>query len=368
MKKKKNKQLLSSKTLIIGQGFFIFSLISYTIYYSEYHREKRASNPQTSTSHLYFIASSESSLDFEKESERLPEFSMQEDSRRTDISRNTSFLLADASETLPKKSDKPVLKDSPCLALLTIRNTEGRGIGYNHGYSTLEGLIFPIHTDNNLWPFLDLRFHYFNNNEFSANGGIGVRYNADKQKIIYGLNVYYDYRSDHHQSLNFNQIGFGFELLWKQLDFRLNGYLPLEKEKTVKRSVFSDPSGEYISAREQVRVALSGLNAEFGRSIVKVKNLTIYGAIGPYYYRANDFCNTFGGQFRLNMRIAKYITLEGRVTYDHLFNTRGEGIIGLNFPLGCPKSNKSTQNRLTQHVQRNEIIVLDKFIKWKTNF
>ena len=54
------------------------------------------------------------------------------------------------------------------------RHTEANGVGYNDGYTTLEG--FGIYDENeSFMPFLDLRAHVFNNGKMAGNVGLGSR-------------------------------------------------------------------------------------------------------------------------------------------------------------------------------------------------
>jgi hypothetical protein len=61
---------------------------------------------------------------------------------------------------------------------ITTRHIEGNGIGYNRGYTTIEGFLAPYQYDR--WiPFVDLRGHVLNDGQLAANAGVGVRYKSD---------------------------------------------------------------------------------------------------------------------------------------------------------------------------------------------
>ncbi len=266
----------------------------------------------------------------------------------------------------PKPVEEPV--PTPCIGSLTVRHIERGGVGYKEGYSTLEGLVFPIRSTNYIWPFLDLRFHRFDNNEIAANGGLGFRYNAFHNKIIFGLNTYFDYRSDHDHRFHFPQIGCGFEMLSRALDLRVNGYFPLKKEKTIRHCVFDHYQGGFIMSRKKVEVALEGVDLEIGRSLRQTNLIDLYAAIGPYYYGGNACRHTIGGRFRLNLNIYDYFFIDGILSYDHLYKTKAQGQIRFNFPIGCTSEKTRMRKKLTQPIQRHEIIVLSKYCKWKKNF
>ena len=91
---------------------------------------------------------------------------------------------------------------------ITARHIESKGVGYNQGYTTLEGFFsLPSMVDNVWFPFLDLRGHVFNNGKFAANAGLGLRYLSESR--VWGVNSYYDYRQASHR--NFSQYGLGLE-------------------------------------------------------------------------------------------------------------------------------------------------------------
>src|SRR4051812_48241979 len=77
-------------------------------------------------------------------------------------------------------------------AQITARHSQGAGVGYGRGYTTLEAFIAPPHCSESWIPFIDLRGHLFNNRTFAANAGLGLRY--INQKVAWGINSYYDYR------------------------------------------------------------------------------------------------------------------------------------------------------------------------------
>ena len=58
---------------------------------------------------------------------------------------------------------------------ITARHIDPNGIGYNQGYTTLEG-FFPLYNGWDKWIFfLDTRAHVFNNGKPAVNAGIGTR-------------------------------------------------------------------------------------------------------------------------------------------------------------------------------------------------
>ena len=138
-----------------------------------------------------------------------------------------------------------------------------RGIGYKRGYMTLNGLFFP-YQEGNVWPLLDVRGHRFTNNEYGANLGIGTRFFSKRYKYVYGVNFYYDYRSDCHRKAHFHRIGVSLEYLSTTFDIRLNGYFPINDKQLAQTRVFDQYIGGYIAIQKFYKNAFNGFNLELG--------------------------------------------------------------------------------------------------------
>ena len=260
---------------------------------------------------------------------------------------------------------------APCVLTPTFRHVSPEGVGYSHGYTTMEQLLFPLRLRCNLWPFLDFRMHIFDNGELAANAGLGFRYLPPEARIAFGLNAYYDFRETSHRT-RFSQAGLGFEMLSGCWDFRINGYLPIEEKKLLRRCFWTFPGG-YFMERKKFEEAKRGFNVELGSRFASFDLfgacdwLQFYAAIGPYYYKG-ECRRILGGKFRLKMDISRFLSLEGIVSRDDFFKTRAQIQIALKFPLGCNSCGERGERVLSQSVQRNEIIVVEEFCKWRWNF
>src|SRR4051812_21635157 len=87
----------------------------------------------------------------------------------------TPFILSAAAQKAPKTPPKDPGCRSPFHVMhVDVRHTESKGVGYNDGYTTLEG--FGIYDHNSYFmPFLDLRGHVFNDGQLAGNVGLGER-------------------------------------------------------------------------------------------------------------------------------------------------------------------------------------------------
>ena len=244
---------------------------------------------------------------------------------------------------------------------VTARHIEARGIGYKRGYFTLDGMYFP-YRKGDAWPVLDVRGHVFTNNEYAANGGVGVRHFFQSYESALGMNLFYDYRSDHHRSLHFHQLGAGLEWIAKAFEVRLNGYFPINRKRLIQNCFFDDYIGDFFMERKRYKTALTGCNLEGGVHLCRNEFNDFYIAAGPYYYD-RDCKEIIGGKFRLEMHLYGYVTLEGSVSYDDIFKGRVQGQLAITYPKRTCK-----KGVMTRPIHRHEIIVLDEFCKWRKNF
>ncbi len=252
---------------------------------------------------------------------------------------------------------------------VSARYTTPQGIGYNHGYTTLEGFFSPINLCRNAWlPFLDLRGHVFDNGKMAANAGLGVRYLANSR--VWGVNSYYDYRNTHRQ--HYNQVSAGLETLGRMWDFRINGYLPVGwKQSRLYHTKFDLFEGHYMILRSSRNFAMKGANAEAGFHLDCFRQAPLYFAGGPYYLTGKG-ASTWGGELRASVDLFnRYVRLEGRTAYDHFFKWTGQGIVSVNVPFGARAKVKqdpctsrcdavSLAARMVQPVDRMEIIPVGK--------
>lgn len=282
-----------------------------------------------------------------------------------ELSANSFETEQDEKDSLLQevKENEPV--ERPLF--FTLREDGGRGVGYNHGYATIEALLFSSISENWL-SFIDLRMHNFFNNKQAFNAGIGVRKISDTFCNVVGINFYYDFRNAHHS--HFNQVGMGLEMLSRRWSLRLNGYLPVGKTKGLICS-HAKEFDEFFISRKNFDVALKGISFEGEVLINKLCSSTAaYAFGGPYFYNGETCRDVIGGKAGIRVKFKQLLSITLSGTYDSVFNARMQGLIALTFPFGktneihCTLPGKIAK----QGVQRNEIIVLDKFCKWKWNY
>lgn len=268
---------------------------------------------------------------------------------------------------------------------ISVSHTEGRGLGYSIGYSSLDLFLSQPFSDKTFVPFLDLRGHIFNNGKYAANAGLGFRYISDCFAQVWGINAFYDYLQT--QRRIYNQVGMGLEVLGKHWDVRVNGYLPVGHKKTnIYRFSYDffdrGTPGFLLRAREQL--ALKGVDSLIGYRYCKARCFDLTIGAGPYFYwgRSEKTVNVFraknkhafGGQLRAGVSFMDYLFLDGIGTYDSLFKWNGQATFTLSLPFdftfkqnSCCERSYCLQERAYRPVVRNEIIVVDPLHRFSTN-
>ena len=269
--------------------------------------------------------------------------------------------------------------------MVYFKHIEGKGYGYNEGYSTFGAFITPYSNFSNILPFLDLRGHVFNRRwKFAANAGVGFKWLTDSP-FVFGAAGYYDYRQTKRG--HYNQVGLSLEFLMKRWEFRANGYLPVGEKTLVRKKSevasynfekFSGYSMYYSTTYDihrNIEYAMKGVDGEVGFHLMKPHEFyTVYLGLGPYYFHSPHHIrkHAIGGMARIQARITPYLTLQVSNSWDTLFHNNCQGEIAVNIPFGgrILKKNAefdasccdilSMEARMVQPMHRNEIIVADK--------
>ncbi len=256
---------------------------------------------------------------------------------------------------------------------LTASHTEGKGLGYTQGYSSLDLFLSQPFSNQTVAPFLDLRGHIFNDGRYAANAGLGFRIFRGCTSQVWGIYGNYDYLQTSHRI--YNQVGGGLEVLGDQWDARINAYVPVGgKRKNIYQFEYEDFRGKFgLKAREQL--ALKGVDSLFGYRYCKKSFGEFHIGAGPYYYWGNSskttnafsskHRHTVGGRLAASVSFWDYLLLEAVGSYDAIFRWCGQAAIALNIPFDftLKKSNRNSncyclQKRLYEPVVRNEIIAV----------
>ncbi|WP_417385826.1 right-handed parallel beta-helix repeat-containing protein [Gimesia sp.] len=238
-----------------------------------------------------------------------------------------------------------------------------------------QGLLFiPLAQDEESLFFADLRGNIFNDSSSEGNFGLAYRRMVNDQWIA-GMYGFYDVRRSQYSNI-FRQGSFGLELMSIEWDFRVNGYIPNQKQQRVNGLTTAYLSGNNIVVRAGEERAYWGTDIEVGRLLRTFDNLQVdaelRGYVGGYYFDNNapDFDKMTGPRARVEFRMfdlpwlgnGSRVVLGGQYQYDDLRGSQGEGLLTVRIPLpGNGDSQKLTrfQRRMVNPIQRDIDIVLN---------
>lgn len=261
----------------------------------------------------------------------------------------------------------------------SLSHTEGKGLGYSQGYTTL-GLVSALGSESFV-PFVDLKGHVFNKGHFASNAGAGIRWLDSCSDQIWGVNFFYD--TFFLKRLKGHQVSLGLEMLTDDWDFSINGYLPVGRKKTNIYTLSYDFTNGFL-AKAKEQLALGGIDLEAGRHFCFTETLDLYGSAGPYFYwgRTKKTVNAFraedkkayGGRLRVKAVYLGFFELEGQASYDSLFKWTGQATVSIDlfdlwnyFSQGDSSPFCGIQNKLSQPVRRNVMMVIDTVHRSSTN-
>ncbi len=260
----------------------------------------------------------------------------------------------------------------PIPKRIDIGHIEGKGIGYECGYTKLSLLFGSEYRVGEVLSLLDLRGVVFDDGTYAANVGFIGRFFPKSLCEVFGFNVFYDFRQG--ELGKYQQIGGGVEILNNRWEVHGNAYVPVGQRKHRKICVFDDYIGPYRAERQQYEFAEYAFDANVGYYVVDVKNFQLYASAGPYYFFGKFDTSTWGGRAVLRPQYHDYIAIELSISHDSIFQTIYQVNVTLSIPLynyfssvGRKKNRcKMSDRQIYQPIDRD--IILLKKCCWKTNF
>lgn len=271
------------------------------------------------------------------------------------------------------KSDEPCCYENEYLESAWTFRLEGgysvgRFIGLKTNYGELDFFIAsPV--VNGFEPFLDIRGYRFDNGDWGASTGIGLRAWDPFYWRLWGFNVYYDFRDGCFES--FHRVGVGFESLGDCWDLRVNTYFPIGGSlHHSKLHTFDDFIGDFVATCREQQFQFCGIDAEIGSRLWNCWDcFYLYGALGPYCYFNEDSGHVWGGYGRFELNVLQYLSLEVLVSSDSEFKTNIQGRILLSIPLwSCYPWQCCCKDFITQRVRRNGVIFTENCCDWDWNW
>lgn len=254
---------------------------------------------------------------------------------------------------------------TPIRSRFTVRYDHGDGVGYEEGYSYVEGFV-PLRQNRGSLFFGNLRVVNFNSSDiWEFNGGLGVRkYNSCTDRVV-GFHAHYDGRTTRAGNY-FNQVTLGFESLGKHLDIRGNAYLPIgDRRQLIADGGFVNPRFQgntiLLDRSRLFEVALRGCDFEIGTPVPGLQKWDVRAFAGGYHYSAEGTPEVNGVRGRLEANPHEMLSLFVSIQNDDVFDTTLHGGFALHFGPGRRTRSLpggSVEQRMGDRVVRDPNIVV----------
>lgn len=249
----------------------------------------------------------------------------------------------------------------------TLKHREANGIGYNQGYTSLDG-FFLFSSIGNWHPYFDARAHVFNNGRPAANLGLGLRYLPDNIRAVFGVNGFFDFKNTSNST--FEQVGAGFEILGEKWGMRANGYLPIFSRNNTYDISFYKFYHNHALFRAKHEIAFKGFDISLNRMLIERRKWNLSSTLDGYMFFADYKTSAKGGMLKLKSEMFRNFAIEGQVSYDSYFKYIGQIQASFTIPFGkkisINRSNlllperRSLCRRIAEEVDRFEMIVTTK--------
>lgn len=245
-------------------------------------------------------------------------------------------------------SAAPVFSQEPApwTTRFTAKHVFNEGVGRDRGFSSLEWFL-PLEQDSEaeMW-FGDFRGLMFDDAEFGGNLGGGYRwYDADLDRI-FGVNAYWDFRTE--TGLEFNQVGIGLETLGPVFDFRVNGYTPTVND-TNQRLPLVFFEGHNLLNRQFD--AMTGVDYEAVFNLPDLGPIQTRVAGGGYFFDSSNTDAASGWRARLEVAFRDSVAASVAVQEDDVFGRTVNVIVELRRTI---QHHRSPSRRSMRHKFRNE--------------
>jgi len=206
----------------------------------------------------------------------------------------------------------PVAAQDAWLSRLAARHTQGDGVGYQDGYTSVDWFL-PLlaNQPDSLW-FGDFRAILSTDAEFSSNFGTGYRWYEPEQNRIYGANIFWDTRQ--LDDFNFNQLGIGLQSFGEIIDLELNGYVPAVNDTHQQSVQFSGNNLLVHSANAQ-----SGMDFMLGYNVPPMLDFHTRVLGGAYFFDSHRTPRTTGWRVRLETALQDWLAFSATAQDDEIF-------------------------------------------------
>ncbi|MGC0372295.1 MAG: hypothetical protein DGJ47_001006 [Rickettsiaceae bacterium] len=254
------------------------------------------------------------------------------------------------------------------------------GVGYKDRKIGETSLLSPIKTTNDSALLFDIKYKQDNQNSEEINLGLVYR-TLVTDNLLFGFYNYYDRRNTRY-SLAINQWTVGMELLTEKLDFRVNGYLPENKTKTINSGniIISTEGNKVFGAKDNSNEehTLPGYDMEVGvplfsflPSVDNILDTKFY--VAKYRFHRKNIATNDGIRLKVEQKLLKNLFGD---PYSHLTLVAGadkekgkswDKFIGLDLRIALNTvKNKGKYSKSKMHMRMMSPIVRDVDIKTST--
>ena len=180
-------------------------------------------------------------------------------------------------------------------------------------------LFIPLWQNENALFFTDLRSSYDDDENIAGSFGLGYRRMCCGW--IWGGYGYFDITRSDEYSKDHTFLGgvLGVEAMNEDWDFRVNGYISEDDEKSQPEFSRAVVSGNSIHIENGIERGLHGLDAEIGWRLPFAADCCFWDTrvfVGGYYFDADHVADLTGPQLRLETRLydLPYMTEGSRLT------------------------------------------------------
>jgi len=158
---------------------------------------------------------------------------------------------------------------------------------------------------------------------------LGYRWLSGDQRWLYGFNAGVDTRQAYNQYAF--QAGVGAEALNRDVELRVNGYIPFANQADLYQSGYINAQLQnnrlILDGWNRYVVSLGGVNLEAGIPLARWKNDSFW-LYASYYYLNGDYVNGSSGvRGRGELRLGNQFALGATISYDTIFATQATGYL-----------------------------------------
>lgn len=239
--------------------------------------------------------------------------------------------LHDQKAMAPPPASTRRVNPYPIPKWAQVSHIEGKGVGYDMGYTKLDLVLGPEYQIGSFLPLVQLDGLFFNDGKFAGTVGFLGRYLPESFCGIFSADIFYDYRRGHFG--NFQQVSTAFELLSRRWELRALASFVVGPKLRSRTYHFDHYDGPFFAQSKQNDVGLNHVEANAGYYLIYGKYFQVYASAGPYYFWGKFDTSVWGGRAFIRPQYRDIISVELSVSHDRLYETIYQVNVVLSLPL-----------------------------------